>query len=133
MTKDDLLDIRASLDKASYWARKQADLFQVIDAKKKVETLLNETALPANLDEAAIEWCKTNNKGVALCDDRKSHYLADGVNAFKAGAEWMTKQGVSYQATISADKTMPVLPMKDVSDMGFDYGDKVIVQIRGKQ
>ena len=97
MTKDDLLDIRAALDKASYWARKQADLFQIIDAKKKVETLLNKTDLPSNLDEAA--------------------------------AEWIAKQGISYQATISADKTIPVLPMKDVSDMGLDYGDKVCVII----
>lgn len=97
MTKDDLLDIRAALDKASYWAHKQADLFQIIDAKKKVETLINETALPSNLNEAA--------------------------------AEWMAKQGVSYQATISADKTIPVLPMKDVSDMGLDYGDKVRIII----
>lgn len=48
---------------------------------------------------------------------------------YMAAAEWMAKQGVSYQATISADKTIPVLPMKDVSDMGLDYGDKVRIII----
>lgn len=107
------------------------DLLAVVD--KLAHLALDKPSLPSNLDEAAIEWCKTNNKGVALCGDKKSHYLADGVNAFKAGAEWMAKQGVSYQDTISSHKTIPILPMKDVSDMEFDYGDKVIVQIREKQ
>lgn len=40
--------------------------------------------------------------------------------------------GASYETVISADKTVPVLPMKDVSEMGFDYGDKVVVQIKKK-
>ena len=51
-----------------------------------------QPSLPDNLDEAAEEWCKRNNKGIALCGDKKSHYLAEGVDAFKAGAEWMAKQ-----------------------------------------
>lgn len=41
-----------------------------------------------DLEEAADEWCKTNNKGIALCADKKSHYLAEGIDAFIAGAEW---------------------------------------------
>lgn len=44
----------------------------------------------------------------------------------------MARQGESYDATISADKTIPVLSMKDVSGIGLDYGDEVIVQIRKK-
>ena len=48
--------------------------------------------LPSNLDEAAEEWCKRNNKGIALCADKKSHYLAEGMYAFKAGTEWMAGQ-----------------------------------------
>ena len=39
------------------------------------------------LDEAAEEWCKTNNKGIALSADKKSHYLTEGKESFKAGAE----------------------------------------------
>lgn len=132
MTRDDLLNIRDALDKASYWARKQSDLFQIIDAKKKVETLLNKTDLPSNLYEAAAKYDEEHMmvNGCGVC-----HNIYDVTvdEAFKAGAEWIAKQGVSYQTTISADKTIPVLPMKDVSDMGFDYGDKVIVQIREKQ
>lgn len=47
-----------------------------------------QPSLPNDLDEAAEKWCEENNKGIALCDDKKSHYLADGMDAFKAGAEW---------------------------------------------
>lgn len=59
-------------------------------------------SLPSNLDEAAEEWCKTNNKGVALSADKKSHYLAEGRDAFKAGAEWMAGQG-----WIGVDERLP--------------------------
>ena len=48
--------------------------------------------LPDSIDEAAEEWCKTNNKGIAISADKKSHYLAEGKDAFKAGAEWMAGQ-----------------------------------------
>ena len=90
MTRYDLLDIRAALDKASYWARKQADLFQIIDAKKKVEALLNEPSLPSNLDKAAKEYaCEytendNGNGGEDWEDDIRI--------TFMAGAEWMAKQ-----------------------------------------
>lgn len=48
-----------------------------------------QPSLPSDLDEAAEEWCKMNNKGIALSADKKSHYLAEGKDAFKAGAEWL--------------------------------------------
>lgn len=51
-----------------------------------------QPSLPDNLEEAAEKWCKENNKGIALCADKKSHYLADGMDAFKAGAEWAMQQ-----------------------------------------
>lgn len=55
-----------------------------------VEFVINNyrPSLPSDLDEAAEEWCKINNKGIALSADKKSHYLAEGKDAFKAGAEW---------------------------------------------
>lgn len=65
------------------------------EAMKMAADLLSQPSLPDNLDEAAEEWCKTNNKGIALTADKKSHYLAEGKDAFKAGAEWMSKQGVN--------------------------------------
>ena len=45
------------------------------------------------IDEAAEEWCKVNNKGIVLSADKESHYLAEGKDAFKAGAEWMAWRG----------------------------------------
>jgi len=70
--------------------------------KEELEIMLNRFAddivnnlqpsLPSNLDEAAEEWCKSNNKGIALCADKKSHYLAEGVDAFIAGAEWQKER-----------------------------------------
>lgn len=82
----------------------------------------NIELLPSNLDAVAEEFGK--RQGIELAPFAKKF--------FKSGAEWMEKQGVSYDATISADKTIPVLPMKDVSAMGLDYGNRVIVQIRKK-
>lgn len=34
-----------------------------------IDTIVSQPSLPSNLDEAAEEWCKRNNKGIALCAD----------------------------------------------------------------
>ena len=57
-----------------------------------------------DLEEAADEWCKTNNKGIALCADKKSHYLAEGIDAFIAGAEWQKKQIPMPEDTVIFNK-----------------------------
>lgn len=62
-----------------------------------------QPSLPNDLDETAEKWCEENNKGIALCDDKKSHYLADGMDAFKAGAEWMAQQGVKAHCIESSN------------------------------
>ena len=108
-------------------------------------------SLPSNLDEAAEDWCKTNNKGIALSTDKKSHYLAEGEDAFKAGAEWMAGQGVqdSIEGTICGrvhdhvnvkfpDWIGQTLEPKSVSHIpanvkNYNIGDEVVVQIRKKQ
>lgn len=53
-----------------------------------IDEIIPELRESEDLEEAAEEWCKTNNKGIALCADKKSHYLAEGIDAFIAGAEW---------------------------------------------
>lgn len=89
----------------------------------------SQPSLPSNLDEAAEEWCKRNNKGIALCADKKSHYLVDGIDAFKAGAEWNAGQGETHELTVES----PVIgPPMICCPVHADNGDKVIVQIRKK-
>ena len=46
---------------------------------------------PQGLDEAAENWCKENCDGFVL-RDKTSRYVGDGIDAFKAGAEWRDKQ-----------------------------------------
>lgn len=81
--------------------------------------------LPKNLDGAAEAHLVDVHDSVLNSE-------AQTIEDFKSGAFWLAEQGASYEETISADKTISVLPMKDVSGMGFAYGDKVIVQIRKK-
>lgn len=59
-----------------------------VDVDKYMDETRGRKLVSKNLEEAAEEWCKINNKGIALCADKKSHYLAEGVDAFIAGAEW---------------------------------------------
>lgn len=94
-----------------------------------------DTISPDGLEEAAEEYNKQ------VIEETKCHHnaltYAEGYEdalllipeAFIAGAEWMKTKMLekSYLATISANNTIPVLPMKDVSDIGLDYGDKVSV------
>lgn len=65
--------------------------FEDRDILALLDSLQQEQPSLPDLDEAAENWCKESNKGIALCADRQSHYLADGMDAFKAGAEWATK------------------------------------------
>lgn len=98
---------------------------------------LSQPSLPSNLDEAAENYAynnwEDNDYHTGASEGLPFDAIGHTEKCFKAGAEWMAGQGVSYQDTISADKTIPVLPMKDVSDMGLDYSDEVVVQIRKKQ
>lgn len=98
-------------------------LEQSIDADKMI-----------GLDEAARSICDELYLKEGKRDPYGNPYfLPDALmQAVFAGAEWMAEQGVLYETTISADKTIPALPMTDVSNLGLDYGDKVIVQIRKK-
>lgn len=72
------------------------EFFFEVQFEDGTEAMLDNIApLSSNLYDAAEEWCKTNNKGIALSSDKKSHYLVEGVDAFKAGAEWMARHGKS--------------------------------------
>ena len=133
MTKEEAIKV---LDQVRQWTDYPKEAFTMaIDA-------LSQPSLPSNLDEAVEDFVwevmENDEDGISnLCQKLRpwskiSDFYGALAEFFKAGAEWMEGQGVSYKGTISADKTIPVLPMKDVSDMGLDYGDRVIVQIRKK-
>ncbi len=97
-------------------------------------------SLPSDLDEAAerivvslVPTFGQKYEDGSYVQGTRDYFSRDElIGLVKAGAEWQANQGAGYETVISADKTIPVLPMKDVSEMGFDYGDKVVVQIRKK-
>ena len=81
----------------------------LIDALDLAEQVINtlqqeQPFLPNNLDDTAEKWCKENNKGISLCADKKSHYLADGMDAFKAGAKWMAEHLAGVRKMIEPEK-----------------------------
>lgn len=76
----------------------------LIDFERFIDSLQQEQPSIPNLDEAAEKWCKENNKGIALCADGKSHYLAEGMDAFKAGAEWQKDQMLKDGNVILAEE-----------------------------
>lgn len=99
-----------------------------------------QPSLPSNLDEAAV--LSANGAVISRqssIDGRVVYNLNEKcfnhknlVRQFKAGAEWMMTQVVSYDATILANKTTPIISIKDGSDTRLDYVDNVTVQIRKK-
>ena len=107
------------------------DISDVLD---EIQKELSQPPPPSNLDEAAEEWRKRNNKGIALCADKKSHYLVDGIDAFKAGAEWMAEQGVTKDGLVAAYDNGCLRVYTTILDKedGIKFGDKVVVQIRKK-
>lgn len=79
--------------------RKDAIETLLKDVKYQYSLQQEQPSIP-DLDEAAEKWCKENNKGIALCDDKKSHYLVDGMDAFKAGAEWQYKNTITFLSEV---------------------------------
>lgn len=81
----------------------------------------------SNLDEAAEEYATTYFK------DGRHIIDADRMFGFKAGAEWMARQGFSFSGEVNDDEFVDtdkgILHSKE---MPFKNGDKVIVQIRKK-
>ena len=89
----------------------------------------DEPSLPSNLDEAAEKYADGENP-TCPCEECL-------VKTFKAGAEWMAGQGISYEDEIvwSDDGGVAMLEKPefkiDLNQFAEDI-DKVIVQIRKK-
>lgn len=106
-----------------------------------------QSSIPSNLDEAALKaypkMSRLSEPHGVIPADNKTHYLGDANeenrDAFKAGAEWMTKQGVCADAAVcKLTNRAWVTPLNekqfetDVFD-NFVADDKVIIQIRKKE
>lgn len=91
------------------------------------------SSLPSNLDEAAAEWMAEREKLI-----REKYYpfvfnAKDIFDAFKAGAEWMTRQGeIQEHFVIEHTEASHGHPVIVCYPESFGIGDKVIVQIRKK-
>ena len=103
-----------------------------VEAYEYIEQLLSQPSLPSDFDEAAEEWCKTNNKGIALSADRKSHYLAEGKDAFKAGAEWVAQQVETIDGEILTTSDYGWETIRIPKKL-YPLGTEVTLQIRKKQ
>ena len=92
------------------------------------------------LDEAADKYLDTQDVAEMFCGDYEGWQI---VNAFKAGAAWMSGQGVTIEKTVGQLESIcaghPTFYHGfEVSELDADflnskevgYGDKVIVQIR---
>lgn len=102
MTKNELINIRAALDKASNWAHSQKDLFQMCDAKKLIEEELNRPSLPEGLDEAADE-CIENliPQEIHTTTPFAAEYVVKLLDkAFKSGAEFSAPRWISVEESL---------------------------------
>ena len=110
---------------------------KIVEAVHLSIEALSLPPLPSNLDEAAEGYVQT------LCDRADDNLRIDTTlqSAFKAGAEWMarqgeTKRGVATQdhfiqfaddTYIDLDPTMKLIPAFKLKD-----AEKIVVQIRKK-
>lgn len=77
------------IDRAEFAKQKSKEWQDGLDSGVKAQAdHFPDTTKKVGLDEAAEEWCKANNKGKALCNDKRTHYLCDGEDAFKAGCHF---------------------------------------------
>lgn len=92
-----------------------------------------EPSLPSNLDEAAEEYADYNSR--RWHEDGDVYYdYSKIMDAFKAGAEWMTEQGETLEGEVMKDiNNKLVVSAKGLSGTETKFGDKVIVQIRKKE
>lgn len=85
-----------------------------------------KSSLPSNLDEAAEEFASND-------------WLYGGVwheaqrQTFKAGAEWMARQGASFNTKVGWLDGPTILDWPDDILDKFEMGDEVTVQIRKRQ
>ena len=97
-------------------------------------------SLPSNLDEAAEDYEENKVHSIsALGTDKDgfAYYMRTGTSfndAFKAGAEWMARQGITKEAVIgmATEEISINVSQQTLDELDLCPGDKVVVQIRKK-
>lgn len=102
------------------------------EAIEVVIEALSRTSLPSGLDEAAEQYADYNSR--RWHEDGDVYYDHSKIlEAFKAGAEWMTRRGETIEGEVMKDiKNNLVVIAKGFSGKNAVFGDKVTVQIRKK-
>lgn len=101
-----------------------------VEAYEYIEQFLSKPSLPSNLDKAAEKYAWMKEE--PLSDgERLSFCFNPRIDAFKAGAKWMTEQG----ETIDGEVLPLGLWLRDYTNSKTSYplGTKVVVQIRKKE
>lgn len=127
MTKEEAIQIIDSLDPA-VMIKTTASNKQIREAIDMAVKALSKPPFPSVLNEAAEEYAENILAGGEDMFDA----IADG---FKAGAEWMAKQGVTTEQIVGRT---PLNGPNGITVFlydfdGFEAGDKVVVQIRKKK
>ena len=100
---------------------------------------LSQPSLPSNLDGAAElsangAMIKIQFPSVVYNTGLKCFDHSDLIKQFKAGAEWMARQGETKEAVIgmATEKLSIKVPQRTLNKLNLCLGDKVVVQIRKK-
>ena len=88
--------------------------------------------LPSDVEEAAEMWCKENCKGFVL-KDKSARYVGDGIDAFKAGAEYERGKGETVEGILLNSQGYPSEVVLNTYLSQYDDREKVIVQIRKRK
>ena len=108
------------------------------EAMRMAAKLLSQPALPSNLDEATEEYAynnwEDNDYHIGASEGLPFDAIGHTEKCFKAGAEWMSKQGVTKDAVIGmATKDIFInVSGRTLDELDLCTGDKVVVQIRKK-
>ena len=107
---------------------RQSKIDFILEGLKEQQPLL-----PANIDEAADRY---GHEHAILPDEYNDGDIPDyekwTANAFKAGAEWLARQGETFNGFISVRGKRSLVSIEG-SSQKFKFGENVIVQIRKKE
>ena len=110
------------------WEFREAEMLVAMAKEELLKSLQQgQPSLPDNLDEAEFEYAQSLDENPANEEEDKMIY-----DAFKAGAEWMAKQGVTVNGYITDEIAYNGVAVILDSEENFKPEEEVIVQIKKK-